>query len=163
MDGASRDSLPDGLDWDHLRSSGDTGGHLRRTMAEPEDGAASVPPLPAVELLAEALRMSASRRVRDRLFGRDLFPNPAWNILLELFVAAEEGRNVTIKSACVAAGVPQSTALRHIAHLIDVRLAARAVHPSDARSAYLKLTDGGRAKMVAFITLSAAPPSPTDA
>ena len=103
--------------------------------------------------------MAASRRIRDRVFGRDLFPNPAWNILIELFVAAEEGRNVTIKSACVAAGVPQSTALRHIAHLIEVRLAARAQHPSDARSAYLKLTDRGRAKMVAVITLSATDPA----
>jgi DNA-binding MarR family transcriptional regulator len=167
MDGASRDSLPDGFDWDQLRSSGDAvadpAEHLRRTMREPQERLGSVPPLPPAGLLAEALRLSAGRRARDRLFGRDLFPNPAWNILLELFVAAEEGRNVTIKSACVAAGVPQSTALRHIAHLIEVRLATRAQHPSDARSAYLKLTDRGRGKMVAFISQSAAHPNTTDA
>ena len=132
-------------------------------MRDTDDAAVAVRPLTPAQLLAEALRLSAERRVRDRVFGRDLFPNPAWNILLELFVAAEEGRNVTIKSACVAAAVPQSTALRHIAHLIDVRLAARAQHPSDARSAYLKLTDRGRAKMVAFISLSAARPPEPDA
>ena len=162
MDGASRDSLPDGFDWDHLRTASeaiaDPGDQLRRTLSEPEEEAPAVEPLPPAELLAEARRLSAARRFRDRIFGRDLFANPAWNILVELFIAAEEGRNVTIKSACVAAGVPQSTALRHIAHLIEVRLTARAQHPSDARSAYLKLTDRGRSKMVAFISLSAAHP-----
>ena len=163
MDGASRDSLPDGFDWDHLRSSGDaladTGRELRRSLRESDDRISKIVPLPPAELLAEARRLSAARIIRDRLYGRDLIPNPAWNILLELFVAAEEGRNVTIKGACVAANVPQSTALRHIAHLIEVRLATRAQHPSDARSAYLKLTDRGRAKMVGFISLSAAHPA----
>lgn len=167
MDGASRDSLPDRFDWDDLRSAtdaaADPAGHARRAMAEPVPGTGAVHPLPPAGLLAEARRLSAGRKARDRVFGRDLFPNPAWNILIELFIAAEEGRNVTIKSACVAAGVPQSTALRHIAHLIEVRLAARAQHPSDARSAYLKLTDGGRAKMVAYISLSAAHPDGPDA
>jgi len=167
MDDISRDTLPDGFDWDHLRSSSeaiaDTGEHLRRTLREAPDPLASIEPLPPAALLGEARRVAAARRIRDRIFGRDLFPNPAWNILLELFIAGEEGRNVTIKSACVAAGVPQSTALRHIAHLIEVRLATRAQHPSDARSAYLKLTDRGRARMVAVISLSAADPGAHDA
>ena len=167
MDGAARDSLPDGFDWDHLRSAGeaaaDPAQHLRRSMAEPGAEPAAAEPLPPPALLAEAQRLSAARKARDRVFGRDLFPNPAWNILIELFIAGEEGRNVTIKSACVAAGVPQSTALRHIAHLIEVRLATRAQHPSDARSAYLRLTDRGRSKMVAFISLSAAHPEAPDA
>lgn len=162
MDGASRDSLPDGFDWDHLRSAGEAvaepATELRRTLREPEPEPSPAEALPPAELLAEARRVSASRRIRDRVFGRDLFPNPGWNILIELFIAGEEGRNVTIKSACVAAGVPQSTALRHIAHLIEVRLATRAQHPSDARSAYLKLTDRGRAKMVSVISLSAGHP-----
>ena len=163
MDGASRDSLPDGFDWDRLRGTGeavaDPDGQLRRSLREGDDALARIDPLPPAALLAQARRLSAARLIRDRIFGRDLFPNPAWNILLELFVAAEEGRNVTIKGACVAAGVPQSTALRHIAHLIEVRLAGRAQHPSDARSAYLKLTDRGRARMVGFISLSAAHPA----
>ena len=166
MDGASRDSLPDGYDWDHWGGPGNAlaapSGHFRPALRGPDD-TPEVVPLPPAELLAEALRLSAARRARDRVFGRDLFPNPGWNILLELFVAAEQGRNVTIKSACVAAGVPQSTALRHIAHLVDVRLARRTQHPSDARSAYLRLTDRGRAKMVVFISLSAADPGAPDA
>ena len=162
MDGAARDSLSDGFGWDHLRGTdepmADAGEHLRQSLSGSEDSLREVDPLPPKILLAEARRLSAQRRMRDRVFGPDLFTNPAWNILIELFIAAEEGRNVTIKSACVAAGVPQSTALRHIAYLVDVRLVARAQHPSDARSASLKLTDRGRAKMVTYISLSAAGP-----
>jgi DNA-binding MarR family transcriptional regulator len=148
-----------GGDWTGL--AGGTGALLadprdRMGGMRDEDGDAlgGIEPLPAADLLSAARRMATARRVRDQVFGFGLFLNPGWNILLELFVAGEEGRNVTIKSACVAACVPQSTALRHIAHLIDVRLAIRAQHPSDARSAYLKLTDRGRTRMVAFLTLS---------
>jgi len=123
--------------------------------AEEEDAFTNFEALPPSRLLAAARNYARARIVRDEVFGQGQFLDPSWNVLIELFIAGEEGRNVTIKSACVAACVPQSTALRHIAHLIDIRLATRAQHPSDARSAYLKLTDRGRAKMVAFLSLSA--------
>lgn len=112
-----------------------------------EGAAVLVPP----HLVAIARRISHGRRVRDRVFGPSLCINPPWHILVELFVAAEEGRNVTIKSACVAAGVPQSTALRHIAHLIDKGLCVRSQHPSDARSAHLKLSRAAHGRMIEFL------------
>lgn len=117
------------------------------------EGAASLvaPHLVAPHLVAIARRIAHGRRVRDRVFGPSLCINPPWHILVELFVAAEEGRNVTIKSACVAAGVPQSTALRHIAHLIDKGLCVRSQHPSDARSAHLKLSRAAHARMIEFL------------
>lgn len=162
-DGPSRDHLPDEFGWDRLRSTSealaDPGEHLFRTLSGTAERCATVASLPPGDLLAAARRLWSTSRIRDRVFGRDLCPNPAWNILLDLFIAGEEGRNVTIKSACSAAGVPQSTALRHIAHLIEVRLARRNQHPSDARSAYLLLTDRGRARLVEFITLSAPNPA----
>jgi hypothetical protein len=160
------DGLGDPSGWDLLEQTGaalaDPGDFLSRAREDNADALARVEPLPPAELLAQARRFATARRVRDEVFGLGEFLNPGWNILLELFIAAEEGRNVTIKSACVAACVPQSTALRHIAHLIDVRLATRAQHPSDARSAYLKLTEPGRTKMVAFLSLSAGDRDATD-
>jgi len=111
-------------------------------------------------LVALARRVARTRRVRDRVFGPSLCINPPWNILLELFVSGEEGRSVTIKSACVAAGVPQSTALRHIAHLIELGLCVRTQHPSDARSAHLKLTRTGHGQMIEFLRQLADPADP---
>jgi hypothetical protein len=148
------DGLRDTFDWTTAMG---TSAPLAAPSDRPEEdggAAAGVEPLPSADLLDAARRMAMARQVRDEIFGNGQFLNPAWNILLDLFIAGEEGRNVTIKSACVAACVPQSTALRHIAHLIDIRLALRAQHPSDARSAYLKLTDRGRTRMVAFLSLS---------
>jgi hypothetical protein len=157
MDGF-RDAMDRSGDWASILAPGgaplaDPGGRSAGRIEDERDALGRIEPLPAAELLLAARRMAAARRVRDEVFGVGQFLDPGWNILIELFIAGEEGRNVTIKSACVAACVPQSTALRHIAHLIDVRLALRAQHPSDARSAYLKLTDNGRTRMVAFLTL----------
>ncbi|HEX8528064.1 hypothetical protein [Allosphingosinicella sp.] len=157
-DGPSRESVPD-LGWDRLRTSealAEPGEQLYQAMAGRRGALPVAPPLSTARLLATARRLWACRQIRDRVFGRELFPNPAWNILLDLFIAGEDGRNVTIKSACSAACVPQSTALRHIAHLIEVRLAIRHQHPSDARSAYLKLSERGRARMVEYLSLAAA-------
>lgn len=156
--------LSDPFDWYRLWKNGgatlsDPGRGAARSAKDVSEAMARVAPLPPAELLAAARRFAVARQVRDDMFGLGMFLNPGWNILLELFIAGEEGRNVTIKSACVAACVPQSTALRHIAHLNDVRLAVRAQHPSDARSAYLKLSEQGRTKMVAFLTLSARDPA----
>jgi DNA-binding MarR family transcriptional regulator len=161
-DGPSRENLPDDQGWDRLRSTSEALAEpveqLYQSMRPARGPLPVAPTLPAAALLAEARRFANARRARDRLFGRDLFPNPAWNILLDLYIAGEEGRNVTIKCACSAAGVPQSTALRHIAHLIEMRLAVRRQHPSDARSAYLKLSESGRTKMVDYLSLTGACP-----
>ena len=163
VDGHAYETRYGDAEWDRLCGAGDTladpGPDLARSMRDSEDAFAQVDPLPPAQLLSVARRWAEARRVRDEVFGKSMFLNPGWSILLELFIAGEEGRNVTIKSACVAAGVPQSTALRHIAHLIDVRLAVRAQHPSDARSAYLKLSESGRARMVSFISQSAEDPA----
>ena len=161
-DGISRESLSDEVGWDRLRSTSEAiaepGKQLCQALSMERAPLPLAPPLSPTELLHVARRLWASRRIRDRIFGREMFPNPAWNLLLDLFIAGEEGRNVTIKSACGAAGVPQSTALRHIAHLIEVRLTNRVQHPSDARSAYLKLTERGRGRMIEFLSLTAACP-----
>ncbi|MEA3015667.1 MAG: hypothetical protein QOI38_389, partial [Sphingomonadales bacterium] len=49
MDGASRDALPDGFDWDHLRSTGETvadpGGEFRRSFREAEERMPAIEPL----------------------------------------------------------------------------------------------------------------------
>lgn len=129
----------------------DDGISLPVGAGEAEDQAAPTALVPR-HLVALAREVSRARRIRDRVFGPSLCINPPWNILLELFVSSEDGRHITIKSACVAAGVPQSTALRHIAHLIEIGLCVRTQHPNDARSAHLKLTRAGHGQMLEFLS-----------
>jgi len=91
-------------------------------------------------VLAAAAEACAARRKLYALFGRRLFSDPSWDILLELFVSTLEGRKVTVSTACMAACAPTTTALRHIAYLVQEGLVIRRPHPCDARSTYLELT-----------------------
>jgi hypothetical protein len=91
--------------------------------------------------LAEARRIWRARRERERIFGATLAADPAWDILLDLFIAQGEGRKVTVSSASAATSVPEATVLRCIAHLVEAQLVARQPQRDDAANIYLMLTD----------------------
>jgi len=83
------------------------------------------------------------RRARDRAFG-EIFGEPAWDILLDLYVAGTERRTVSVTSACIASASPQTTALRWLTRLSEEGLIERRVDPADARRIYVQLTTRGR-------------------
>lgn len=80
------------------------------------------------------------RRRRERLLGPDIFADPAWDMLLDLFVAHHRGREMHASGVGLAAGIPQTTALRWIAMLEDRGLVRREDDPRDARRVVLSLT-----------------------
>lgn len=92
------------------------------------------------------------RRTRDKFFGRDLFGEPAWDILLELYAAKGTGRKVSVSGACYATGVPLSTALRWIVRLEKCGWIRRFNDPLDKRRAWLTLSDEADIKMGEFLT-----------
>ena len=107
---------------------------------------------PQSSVLAAAAEACAARRRLYALFGRRLFCDPSWDILLELFVSTLEGRKVTVSTACMAACAPTTTALRHIAYLVQEGLVVRRPHPADARSTYLELTGPAVAKLTQYFS-----------
>jgi hypothetical protein len=91
------------------------------------------------------------RRMRARIFGSEaLFGEPAWDILLDLFIATKEKRKVSVMSACIGSAVPSTTALRWIAALEREGLIAREDDPDDARRTYVILTGQGYDAMVEY-------------
>ncbi|MGN6357271.1 MAG: winged helix DNA-binding protein [Novosphingobium sp.] len=65
-----------------------------------------------------ARKAYAVRRRRESIPGTaGLFGEPAWDILLDLFIAARESRRVSLATACTAAAVPEASAQRWIAIL----------------------------------------------
>jgi len=76
-----------------------------------------IDPAPGTAESALARRLLSQRRERDDLLGPDLFGEPVWNILLNLFVAHEEGRAITPDELCAQADVPKATAQRWIGTL----------------------------------------------
>ena len=105
-------------------------------------------------VLAAAAEACAARRRLYALFGRRLFCDPSWDILLELFVSTLEDRKVTVSTACMAACAPTTTALRHIAYLVQEGLVVRRPHPGDARSTYLELTESAVTRLTQYFSES---------
>lgn len=102
-------------------------------------------------LLERAGQDYANRRNRRRFFPAELFGEPAWDLLLDLFKARLEDRMITVTSACLGADVPVSTALRWIGVLEGQGLVERSRNISDSRSSWVRLTDDATKAMAAYI------------
>ena len=90
-----------------------------------------------------ALLLYRFRRFREGLFPGDLFADPAWDILLNLYIAETLDEPVSVTSASIAAAAPPSTGLRYVKRLEEVGIIARALDPEDRRRAFLRLTPLG--------------------
>ena len=101
-------------------------------------------------LLDRTLLDYNNRRQRSRFFPEDLFGEPAWDLLLDLFVARLEGKMITVTSACIAADVPVSTALRWISVLEAHGLVKRSRNVGDQRSTWVRLTDTAANAMIEY-------------
>jgi DNA-binding MarR family transcriptional regulator len=87
------------------------------------------------------------RRRRAAYFDPGLFAEPAWDMLLDLYVAEREGRPMAVLSACIGAAAPQTTALRWLRILEAQGLVRKEVDEKDARRIYVRLTEAAIARM----------------
>ena len=101
--------------------------------------------------LALARKAYALRRKRAAIFGNpDLFGEPAWDILLDLYIAQAEGKQVSVSSACIGSAAPPTTGLRWLGVLADEGLVVREADPEDHRRVLVRLTPSGQAAMDRF-------------
>lgn len=87
------------------------------------------------------------RRLREKLFGTDLFADPAWDMMLDLYAAQLEGNEVSVSSLCIAAAVPTTTALRWIKLLSQRGWLLRSHDPGDGRRVNMHLSDTALEKL----------------
>lgn len=121
-------------------------------MAEvPSAGAAAT-----AAMLDAARRERSARRERQRLFGAILLSEPSWDMLIDLFIAGEEGRQMSLRGLCRDSSMAESVALRCIAHLVEERLVARQSQPDGDRNSLLALTEQGRSGMCDYFNRSMA-------
>ncbi|HEX9965915.1 MAG TPA: hypothetical protein VGB04_13150 [Allosphingosinicella sp.] len=90
-------------------------------------------------LRAVAERLYMERRRRDEYFPVGLFGEPAWDLLLSLFIAGDDGREVPLDEAYKAAKVDPEEGPALIDRLIDKNLVAR----SRKRGGSIMLTEQG--------------------
>lgn len=100
-------------------------------------------------------RVQKARKLRDLFVGENLFADPAWDMLLELYANELAQQRVSVSSASDAAGVPLSTALRWMAALEERGLVARTSDPLDGRRVWISLTAHGASLMHRYFTTTA--------
>lgn len=84
-----------------------------------------------------------ARRLRERIFGGELFADPAWDMLLELHAGHELDRRISVSSLCYASAVPPTTALRWVERLERDGWVRRSPDPGDRRRYWITLTEKG--------------------
>lgn len=89
---------------------------------------------------------------RNALFPRVTTGDPAWSILLDLFEAKMTGKSRAIKSACLASGVPATTALRYLDLLVCEGYVERSFDPADGRRVLVSLTPLANKRILRFFS-----------
>ena len=112
-------------------------------------------------------RMRKLRLKRNEVLGAEMFRDPAWDMLLDLFASNERGEKVSAIALSLSSGVPQSTALRTIQRLEEKGLIVREGDPDDLRRSWVRATPevlSGIATMAGLfaeaVTASASPQRP---
>jgi DNA-binding MarR family transcriptional regulator len=121
---------------------------------EPIDILASIPTEaqePKTGTLREAMLLAAvaraeysGRRRCERIFDEHIFAEPAWDMLLNLYIQGQQAQPVSIRALRIAAAVPQTTAVRWIRRLDSLKYIKRSPSPDDNRVIHVTLSDRGQ-------------------
>ena len=106
---------------------------------------------PTITVWADRVRHMRMRR--NDLFGAPLFKDPAWDMLLELYVAEQNRRDISVSSLSYASGVSLSTAVRQIAELEKHKLVHRDRDEQDHRRAVVRPTSKALAAVESAATI----------
>lgn len=116
-----------------------------------DEGATTRAPRSDRRYLALARQAYMLRRKRAAIFGKpELFGEPAWDILLDLYIAHAEGKPVSVSSACIGSAAPATTGLRWLGVLAEEGLVVRENDADDNRRVLVRLTSGGITAMEQF-------------
>lgn len=98
--------------------------------------------------LARNLILSLTER--RHFFDCSMFGDPAWDMLITLFVASSERRELSVTSLIFSVATAQTTGLRWIQVLERARLVARRHCPTDGRRVIVELTGSADEKLRAY-------------
>lgn len=91
-----------------------------------------------------AKRALLERRLRSNHLTKAIFGEPAWDVLLVLYIADFVGGKQTISNVASLVDVPVSTVVRWVRQLERENLATREPHPHDRRMIFVRLGERGR-------------------
>ena len=103
------------------------------------------------KLATIAMSIYRARRRRSKFFDASLFGEPAWDMLLDLFVASVSGRMVSFTSLCRAADVTDATGLRWIEVLESQGLVRRRSVSEEGDPTCIEISDNGFEAMCKYV------------
>lgn len=103
-----------------------------------------------------AKTLIAARTVRNNYLSDRSLGEPVWDVLLALYAAHADQITLNMTMAVRASGVPATTAIRWIDHLIVEGLACRTPVTCDRRSCHVCLTPRGIATMEEVLSRQAS-------
>jgi hypothetical protein len=124
----------------------------RASLLAEQLSAGAAAPFDAVDPVTALRNNIHNRRLRNKLLPAELFSDPAWDMILDLALAALEHRQVSVSSLCLAANVPTTTALRWIKIMLDQGLLVRTDDAADRRRSFVAISEPLLAQVVEFAT-----------
>lgn len=99
-----------------------------------------------------ATQLLRMRQARADVLDADIFSEPGWNILLDLFISWANAKNCSVSDLCIASAAPATTALRWLAKLDRMGLIARTSDGEDRRRSLVFLSPNGQRTMIAYLS-----------
>lgn len=132
---------------------------LLRLLADPALVAIGLPDLLSAAsetkdretLISRARIVLSARRLRERFFNRIMFGEPAWDILLMLYVSEQSAGRLTMSRLAEWVETPLTTVVRWVNFLEEERLVERQAHPTDRRTVFINLLEKGRAALDSYL------------
>lgn len=119
-------------------------------LATRRDRAAGIVPI-SPALLARARQARRLRATMSAFLPQDLLVDPAWDMMIDLFIAAATGERLHVKDLILMSGESAASAMRRINRLQEAALLARDPDPTDHRRVHVGLTARGQSAMAAML------------
>jgi len=117
---------------------------LLADQVEPDTRTGAVDNVSREDLVERAVSALSKRQRRSAYFPKSFFGEPAWDMLLILYVNERSGTRFTIARLSEQCGASPSTALRWIDILEGGHFVCRQPNPIDQRTVFIKLSDKAR-------------------
>lgn len=104
------------------------------------------------DLVARARQQLALRKARRRYFPTDLFHEPAWEMLVALFIIYDTDQSMNVKALVSCSDAPATTSQRWIDHLHKSGLIDRVTDPIDRRRIDISLSEQGHEAMMRYLS-----------
>lgn len=115
--------------------------------------------LPLEEIIARRLQlgqtakaMMGARKHRQNFAFSFMLSDPAWDILLELFLSWSQGKAMCFKDVTLSTGLSAGTAHRYLHIMAGADLLVRTRHPTDARVTYFEITQKGLVEVGTYLS-----------